>query len=108
MGRPLAVAVLLAVVLVAFTLHAGQKPKEYKLGWNYVFQAVKSGSSLNQAGTPLIDCSSAADSVFRTTFSYGMQSPSSYQKYSDWNQGCGDAMKWIQSNGLNGLQAPIF
>ena len=106
LGRPLLAAVLVVACVVMFlTLGGGAKSKEYKQGWNYVVQLVKSGNSVGQSGAPSVICDAAAAAIWPST--YGVRTDANYRKYSDWTQGCNDALTQFDSGGMSGLQVPF-
>lgn len=94
------------VALLAFG--GGGRTKAYKEGWDYVVKSIKSGSTVGQAAAPFVDCAAGAAAKWPGTMSYGRQSAANYQKYSNWDQGCNDALNWVNSSGLNGLQMPYY
>jgi hypothetical protein len=106
--RLLAAVTLAAGGLALLTFGGGGRSQAYKEGWDYVVKSLKSGSTVGQAAAPFVDCEAGAAAKWPGTLSYGMQSAANYQKYSEWDQGCNDALNWVNSNGLNGLQIPYY
>lgn len=107
-GRLLAAVAFVAGALALLTFHDGGRSKAYNEGWDYVAKSVRSGSNVGQTGASFVDCDAAAAAAWHVTFSYGMQSPANHQNYSEWDQGCHDAVNWVQTSGLNGLQIPYY
>lgn len=107
-GRLVAAAVIVVSALALLTFRGGGKSQAYKEGWDYVVKSVKSGTTVGQGSAPFVDCQGAAAAKWPGTYSYGFQSNANYQKFTDWNQGCSDALTWIDSSGLNGLQIKYF
>jgi len=103
--RLVAALALVAGALAIFSA-VGGKSKQYDEGWNYAVTSLKSGSNTGPTGAPYVDCAAAAGALWPS--SYGIRSSANYQKYNDWTQGCSDALTWVKTSGLNGLQARIF
>jgi hypothetical protein len=101
----LAAGLLVACALALFSLGGRDRTKAYNEGWNYVVHFFKSGGFVGHSTTPTINCDSSAAAAWPA--SDGTRSNANYQKYLDWARGCDDALSWISSGGLNGLQIPF-
>jgi hypothetical protein len=107
--RRLLVAVAFATSGLALSACNGSgKPQAYVNRWNYAVKLYSSGRHVDVGtGNSGTICDDAAAAAWPSTTPEWLPR-SNYQSYDNWDQGCLDAMSYINSSGQNGLQIPFY
>ena len=105
--RAVAAGIVAVGALALLAAGGSRRTGAYGEGWNYVVRSFATGQSIGSSGAFDIDCSAAANAAFHSGLSYGMRTQASYQRVSQWAQGCIAASQAVQSSGLGGFQIQL-